>query len=307
MKKTISILLVLLISLCSATVFSLAADKASFELTSEEAKAGDTVTLDVNLTSNPGIQGITLGFIYDKENIEALDSVVDGKLFESLNGTALTAINFDSGDNTTATGKLCTVSFKVKETAPSKNYEITLKIVSCVKHEGSGADTQAVDVDFSASNGSINVKHEHEWNDGEVTKEATCTEAGVKTFTCAKCGETKPEEIPALGHKFGEWTVVKEATETEKGLQERVCSVCGKKETEEIPVIEPEKDNGGSKDNGGKGNTTTTTQPPKTTTPTKGGSIPKTGDAGVSLAVAGVIAAMSVAGVAIIMKKRNDD
>ena len=55
--------------------------------------------------------------------------------------------------------------------------------------------------------------------------------------------------------------------------------------------------------------TTTTEVPPvsKTTTPSKGGSIPKTGDAGVSLAVAGVIAAMSVAGVAIIMKKRNDD
>ncbi|MGM9553347.1 MAG: 5'-nucleotidase C-terminal domain-containing protein, partial [Faecousia sp.] len=40
----------------------------------------------------------------------------------------------------------------------------------------------------------------HEWDEGKVTTEATCTTAGVKTFTCAKCGATKTEEIEALGH-----------------------------------------------------------------------------------------------------------
>lgn len=56
--------------------------------------------------------------------------------------------------------------------------------------------------------------------------------------------------------------------------------------------------------------TTTTTEKDtgKTTTkPSNGGGIPRTGDAGVSLAVAAVVAAMSVAGVTIVMKKRNDD
>jgi hypothetical protein len=33
----------------------------------------------------------------------------------------------------------------------------------------------------------------------EVTNEATCTEAGLKTFTCL-CGDTYTEESPALGH-----------------------------------------------------------------------------------------------------------
>ncbi len=40
----------------------------------------------------------------------------------------------------------------------------------------------------------------HAWNDGEVTTEPTCTAAGVKTYTCTKCGETKTETIAALGH-----------------------------------------------------------------------------------------------------------
>ncbi|MFQ9390174.1 MAG: hypothetical protein ACLR1V_16505 [Coprococcus sp.] len=41
-------------------------------------------------------------------------------------------------------------------------------------------------------------------DDGKVTKEATCTEDGVKTNTCTVCGETKTEIIPAVGHQYGE-------------------------------------------------------------------------------------------------------
>lgn len=44
--------------------------------------------------------------------------------------------------------------------------------------------------------------HTHTWNDGVVTTPATCTAAGVKTYTCTVCGATKTEEIPAAGHKY---------------------------------------------------------------------------------------------------------
>ena len=39
----------------------------------------------------------------------------------------------------------------------------------------------------------------HAWDSGKVTKPATETEDGVKTFTCTRCGETKTETIPATG------------------------------------------------------------------------------------------------------------
>ena len=45
--------------------------------------------------------------------------------------------------------------------------------------------------------------HEHSWDDGKVTKEPTCTEKGVKTYSCS-CGATQNEDIPALGHDWGE-------------------------------------------------------------------------------------------------------
>ena len=46
--------------------------------------------------------------------------------------------------------------------------------------------------------------HEHTWNNGEITKPATVTEEGVKTFTCTVCGNTKTESIPKL---TGEQTI----------------------------------------------------------------------------------------------------
>lgn len=44
--------------------------------------------------------------------------------------------------------------------------------------------------------------HEHSYDDGVVTKEPTCVEAGEKTFTCSECGHTYTEEIPATGHNY---------------------------------------------------------------------------------------------------------
>ena len=54
--------------------------------------------------------------------------------------------------------------------------------------------------------GAVIVKQEvvkasgHDWNDGVVTTAPTCGEAGVKTYTCKTCNETKTEVLPSLGH-----------------------------------------------------------------------------------------------------------
>ena len=47
----------------------------------------------------------------------------------------------------------------------------------------------------------------HQWDEGRETKSPTCTEDGVKTFTCSQCNNTKTEPISALGHDFenGTW------------------------------------------------------------------------------------------------------
>ena len=47
--------------------------------------------------------------------------------------------------------------------------------------------------------GEVSDKAEHTWDAGTVTKEATATEAGEKTYTCTACKVTRTEVIPATG------------------------------------------------------------------------------------------------------------
>ena len=77
----------------------------------------------------------------------------------------------------------------------------------------------------------------HVWDEGTITQPPTCETAGVKTYECINCGETKTEEIEATGHDYPEeWTVRKAATCTETGVEYRVCHRCEKEETKEIPA-----------------------------------------------------------------------
>ena len=82
---------------------------------------------------------------------------------------------------------------------------------------GSGSSTTVNKGTTSSGGGSYTppAQHTHTWDAGVVTKEATWTEAGVKTFTCS-CGATYTEDIPAKGHNYNNG----------------VCSNCGDKQPE---------------------------------------------------------------------------
>ena len=82
--------------------------------------------------------------------------------------------------------------------------------------------------------GTSETTHTHKY-ESKITKQATCTEAGVLTYTCTSttgtCDKkTYTETIPATGHKFStEWTVDVEATETTPGSKSHHCTVCDAK------------------------------------------------------------------------------
>ena len=107
----------------------------------------------------------------------------------------------------------------------------------------------------------------HTWNDGEDTTSASCTEPGVKTFTCTVCGQTRTEEIPVVDHEIStEWSKDENnhwhdcancdekfesaahtwddgvdtipATEISTGVKTFTCEVCGQTRTQEIPVLD---------------------------------------------------------------------
>lgn len=83
--------------------------------------------------------------------------------------------------------------------------------------------------------------HVHKYNSGVVTKEPTCTNTGIKTYTCVDNDYSYDEKIPALGHnpvQHTETVTTKEAWD-EPVLEPRyICNGCGKsfKTEEEVGV-----------------------------------------------------------------------
>ena len=78
----------------------------------------------------------------------------------------------------------------------------------------------------------------HSWDKGVITISPTCSDAGVKTYTCTVCSETKTEVLGATGHTPVD-VAEQPATCTEAGHTAGVkCSVCGATISgiEEIPA-----------------------------------------------------------------------
>lgn len=71
---------------------------------------------------------------------------------------------------------------------------------------------------------------DHAWDEGKVTADPTCTDPGVKTFTCTRegCGETKTEAVAATGHT-ADWsapTVSEKPTCVADGSAAFKCTNC---------------------------------------------------------------------------------
>ena len=81
------------------------------------------------------------------------------------------------------------------------------------------------------------VSHTHTWDAGKVTTAATCSKAGVRTYTCTGCGQKRTESIPATGvHTWNGGQVTTAATCSKAGIRTYTCTGCGQKKTEMIPI-----------------------------------------------------------------------
>lgn len=111
------------------------------------------------------------------------------------------------------------------------------KAATCTE-DGYTGDIYCSDCGTKLESGTVINKLSHTWDNGVITKEATETEEGIKTYTCKTCGETKTESIPVTSHHWDQGTITKKATCTENGEKTYHCTdeECDKTYVETIPA-----------------------------------------------------------------------
>ena len=120
----------------------------------------------------------------------------------------------------TKTEAIAATGHKATEVRNKKN-------ATCVS-EGYSGDEYCADCGTLLEEGQVIEKTDHMWNEGQITTDATCTEEGIRMFTCIFCGITKTEAIAATGHKATEVRNKKNATCVSEGYSgDEYCADCG--------------------------------------------------------------------------------
>ena len=181
-----------------------------------------------NLASNKGTvtyNGLTLTQCLKMESSTSIK-------FTAPSAGKLTLVFRESGKNVKINGK---------KNASDSNCIVTVD-VAAGSVEITKGDTMNLFYMIYTPSGTSETTHTHKY-ESKITKQATCTEAGVLTYTCTSttgtCDKkTYTETIPAKGHSFStEWTVDVEATETTPGSKSHHCTVCdAKTDVTEIPA-----------------------------------------------------------------------
>lgn len=220
MKKFIAICLAMILCVSLLSVTALADAYANISVSNATTTRGGEVTLNVNLTNNPGIAGMDLSISYDETQLEKVS--VTGNTAIGGNWTIINDAVWDNAGDSTYTGNILTLTFKVKDTA-------TCGSTAKVTVSGVAGNWDGELVTVSAGTGSVTIDHVYgEW---KVITPATCTTEGTEESTCSICGHTQTRAIAATGHAWGEWKVATPATCTTDGVEKRVCSACGEEET----------------------------------------------------------------------------
>lgn len=88
---------------------------------------------------------------------------------------------------------------------------------------------------------------------------ATCTTKGYRTRKCGQCGyEWNVDYTPATGHSYNSGVVTKAATTTSTGTKTYTCKTCGAKKTETIPKIASSSSSSSSSNSSGSSSSTGT-------------------------------------------------
>ncbi|MBQ7365311.1 MAG: hypothetical protein IJW46_06910 [Clostridia bacterium] len=223
-----------------------------------DAVPGETVSIPISLSSNPGFVSMSLSVTYDASALTLIsyeDTGVIGGASHSSHFTSpyvLTWENDTRTSNITNTGTIVYLTFLVSEDAKEQDYSIIAKIPTDGILDANGNTVSA-----SGATGTVTVSAEHEcsfgdweyynrtkhvrycedddcdekeydshnWDDGKVVIKPTHEEDGEMEYLCEDCDAEKTVTIDAEGHDWGDWVKLNDAQ------HKRSCS-CGEVESE---------------------------------------------------------------------------
>ena len=148
MKKLTALFLSLLLI---ASIFPVAgaADGGSIAAAAVSAKPGETVQIPVTVTGNPGFSYLKLAFSYDDTALTFVKAENGTVSTDAFTPTAA-ALTWDSDNDATANGTLCTLTFTVKSNAKAGAYDVSLKLIQCFNYN-------EAPVAFSVTGGKLTV------------------------------------------------------------------------------------------------------------------------------------------------------
>lgn len=238
MKKTLCLIIAVVIALSSMTVVSYAAKMPDFKMkTSTAAKKGDIVKVDVEVGNNSKLMAVTFDLVYDNTYFEVVSATSGSDMSGEVNekytdkSVRFTAAKTEELQVGTV---LFTAEFKVIKTGGSFSLEADEVII---KKIGGGETNITEDVQKELEGYLVTVECAHAEKKTTVLEKATCSKVGTKTEECSECGwKSEVIEIPMLDHELEE-KVLKEATCEEAGAKAEKCKKCDyQSEETEIPA-----------------------------------------------------------------------
>lgn len=177
---------------------------------------------------------------------------------ESFSDTALESIALPEGFTTLNNGTFHSTGL-VKIYLPASMTTINYGVfrgcsaLTDVYFGGTQAQWEAIDIDTSNDDphrgnneyllaANIHYEHSHSFDSGTVTRQASCTQKGIKTYTCTVCGGAKQEAFSG-SHKWDNGKVTA-ASCTVSGKTVYTCTVCNNTKEEPITATGHKWDSG---------------------------------------------------------------
>ncbi len=260
MKKTISIVLAVILTLGAFSVLAFAAGPTvTLKADKTTVNVGDTVTLTGSVSANSKLGVLDFNVKYDNTVFQVVAGSMQVETVETTNdkGQLITTPIFDSSivneDFSENEVKFIGTTAKVA-TLGGALFSVKFKAVKAGAVDFAVEMVETCDDDYnpvsvSASSLKVTVaeketptepekptEHTHAYGGWVVTKEATCTENGERVKKCA-CGDEKKEVLKATGHDHDALAETKAPTCTEAGEKSAICKKCKAKISEPIAAL----------------------------------------------------------------------